>query len=370
MNSETERAKILIVDDIPGNIKTVASAISDQYDVTFATTGAAALEAAATRGIDLILLDVVMPEMDGFEVCQRLKSDDTTSEIPVIFVTAKSEESDETRGFELGGVDYITKPISPPIVRARVATHLELFRARKRLKQQNQQLLETAKLREDVEHITRHDLKSPINGIIGFTEMLLQDETLSEDHRESVMLMKDLGYRTINMVNLSLGMVKMEQGTYPLEPEPMDLLALIKGILIDIKGQLRFKRLDLKMFLGEEPVQQGDSCYALGENLLSYSLFANLLKNAVEASPRNGPLTIRFEQAEMVTVAIHNMGTVPEKIRDTFFEKFATAGKAAGTGLGTYSAKLIAETQHGGITMETGEESGTTITVTLPRVES
>ena len=124
------RQRVLIVDDQPGNIRVMAEVLQGDYELFFATSGAKALEVIAANDIELVLLDVVMPEMDGFEVCRRLKSDGKTARIPVIFVTAREETHDETRGFEAGAVDYIIKPIVPPIVRARVRTHLELKRAR------------------------------------------------------------------------------------------------------------------------------------------------------------------------------------------------------------------------------------------------
>lgn len=124
------RPRVLIVDDQAANVRVMGEALGSAYDVLFATSGAKALEIAAASPLDLILLDVVMPELDGFEVCRRLKGDPRTSDIPVIFVTAREEASEEARGFELGGVDYITKPIRPAIVRARVQTHLELKRSR------------------------------------------------------------------------------------------------------------------------------------------------------------------------------------------------------------------------------------------------
>ncbi len=118
--------RVLVVDDEPANIRVVAEALGEGFDVRFATDGEKALQLAATAGIDLVLLDVVMPGLDGHEVLRRLKSDENTRSIPVIFVTARDEVDDETRGFDLGAVDYITKPVSPPVVRARVRTHIEL----------------------------------------------------------------------------------------------------------------------------------------------------------------------------------------------------------------------------------------------------
>jgi CheY-like chemotaxis protein len=123
--------RILIVDDTPANIKILADLLRKDYLLSVATSGPEALQIAASDDRpDLVLLDVMMPEMDGYEVCRRLRADLRTQHVPIIFVTAMSEVDDETRGFSLGAVDYITKPIRPPIVRARVAAHLELARAR------------------------------------------------------------------------------------------------------------------------------------------------------------------------------------------------------------------------------------------------
>jgi len=123
------KGKLLIVDDQPANIRVMAEALRDDYELFFATSAERALEIVAGGGVELVLLDVVMPDIDGFEVCRRLKADEATSRIPVIFVTAREEVGDEARGFDLGAVDYITKPVQPPIVRARVRTHIELKRA-------------------------------------------------------------------------------------------------------------------------------------------------------------------------------------------------------------------------------------------------
>ena len=123
------KGKLLIVDDQPANIRVMAEALRDDYELFFATSGERALEIVAGGAVELVLLDVVMPGLDGFEVCRRMKADEATSRIPVIFVTAREEVGDEARGFDVGAVDYITKPIQPPIVRARVRTHIELKRA-------------------------------------------------------------------------------------------------------------------------------------------------------------------------------------------------------------------------------------------------
>src|SRR5436189_4607286 len=134
----TEKQTILVVDDTPENLQLVHGLLKDDYRVKVAKRGEAALKIAATLPVpDLILLDIMMPVMEGYEVCKKLKADPVTAEIPVIFLTAKVEIEDEEQGFAVGAVDYITKPISPPILKARVRTHLMLKGARDYLKEQN-----------------------------------------------------------------------------------------------------------------------------------------------------------------------------------------------------------------------------------------
>ena len=142
-----EKQTVLVVDDTPANIDVLVGTLKGQYNVKAAINGNMALQIAKQTPPDIILLDIMMPEIDGFEVCQRLKSDYLTRRIPVIFVTAKIGVEDELRGLELGAVDYITKPISPPIVMARVKTHLALYDQNRELDRkvrlQTQQLHET-----------------------------------------------------------------------------------------------------------------------------------------------------------------------------------------------------------------------------------
>jgi len=149
MNQPDQKKTVLLVDDAPANIQVVNSILKDIYKIRIATNGAKALELAnATPPPDLILLDVMMPEMDGYEVCTRLKRDSQTRDIPVIFLTGQTEIEDETRGFAVGAVDYIHKPFSPAVVMARVQTHLVLRGIREQLALQLQTIqkeLETAR---------------------------------------------------------------------------------------------------------------------------------------------------------------------------------------------------------------------------------
>ena len=150
---DDKRCTVLIVDDNTDNISLLKAALIDQYNIKAAKLGARALEIARSMPIDLILLDVMMPEMDGFETCRRLKKDPLTSKIPVIFITARGEVEDESKGFTCGGVDYITKPISASIVRARVWTHLALYDQNRELERKvNERTAELNESRLEILH--------------------------------------------------------------------------------------------------------------------------------------------------------------------------------------------------------------------------
>ncbi len=125
--AKTDKSRVLIVDDEPGNIKILSSILAGEYALSVATGGTQALQIADVQSPDIVLLDMVMPEMDGIQVCEALKANEKTRDIPVIFVTSMSDTVNEERGLEAGAVDYISKPISPPIVKARVKIHIQNY---------------------------------------------------------------------------------------------------------------------------------------------------------------------------------------------------------------------------------------------------
>ncbi len=227
------------------------------------------------------------------------------------------------------------------------------------LEVQNEYLKENVRLREEVERISRHDLKTPLNSIIAVPRLLREHGQIMREDDELLTMVERAGYRILSMVNLSLDLFKIEQGTYRFRPRAVDLVDLLEKVAADIRSHAATKNVSLRID------SQSPRVYAWAEELLCYSIAANLLKNAVEASPEGGVVTISIDAGESVSLRIHNQGAVPETIRDTFFEKYATAGKSDGTGLGTYSARLMARTQDGEILMHTCEEAGTTLTLHL-----
>lgn len=218
MSDTPLRPTILIVDDIIANIKILAEILKQENEIHFACNGQQALEIAGSDNRpDLILLDIMMPEMDGYEVCRRLKAKVTTQNIPIIFITAKSQEEDETKGLSLGAADYITKPFCPAIVKARVKAQLERkYAEHERI--QREKLLGIMEMAGAV----CHELNQPMQIISGYSELLMMDMT--EDHP----LYKDLSKikdQIIKMGNITHKLMKITRY------ETTDYL---KGRIIDI----------------------------------------------------------------------------------------------------------------------------------------
>ncbi|MGN7612368.1 sensor histidine kinase [Magnetococcales bacterium HHB-1] len=242
-----------------------------------------------------------------------------------------------------------------------------LLEANERLEMQNAALIEADRLKQDVERIVRHDLKSPMNAVVGYAELLLDDHTLSTEQKKTIKTIRNGGRNALHMINLSLGLYRMEQGVYQLTPEKIDLLDIIRQIKVDSRTLLLNNQNTLVLQIDGQPILDGALFEVWGEKILCYSMLANLIKNALEASPVGKKVTVALSSVDPFgLILIHNWGVPPLKVRERFFEKYATAGKTSGTGLGTYSAKMIAETHGGGICMRCEEDLGTTITVALP----
>jgi signal transduction histidine kinase len=200
------KEKILVVDDAPDNLRMLMSLLSQTYEVVEAEDGVSALAVASERSPDLILLDVMMPDIDGFEVCRRLKADEKTRDIPVIFLTVHDKLSDKMTAFKAGGVDYVTKPFQTQEVLMRVETHLMIHRLRTRLEVQIAEL-------DAFAHTVAHDLKSPLWLMTGFAEMLLADfgEAMPKEMKRHVESIERTGKKGIRIVEELLLLASVER---------------------------------------------------------------------------------------------------------------------------------------------------------------
>jgi two-component system, sensor histidine kinase and response regulator len=360
------RHRILIVDDSAMDLEILEEILRDEYAVTCASDADSALR--IVRGQerpDLVLLDIMMPDVDGLSLCRQMKADPVGRGMPVIFVTSRDADRDQEDGFAAGAVDYVVKPVDPHVLRARVHTHVELKLAREGLEAQNRILSENVRLREEMERVSRHDLKNPLMIIMNIPALLLRRPDVTEEMADMLHMMQDAGRRMLEMINLSIDLFRMEQGSYAPHVAPVDAFALARKVAEPLArlapGKNTFE------FTPQENPTTGDERFVIQtEESLLYTLLTNIFKNAVEASAPNGRVTVSFTRATELLIAVHNDGVIPAAIRDRFFDKYATAGKAGGLGLGTYSARLITRTLGGDIRFESSEKTGTTLFVALP----
>lgn len=363
------QAKILVVDDLPSNIDVIVGILKGSYKIRIATNGKKALEIAAIDPTpDLILLDIMMPEMDGMEVCRLLKGNPQTMDIPVIFLTAKGDSDTAVEGFKLGAVDYITKPVKPELLKARIKNHINLKKSKDSLKNQVYMLMDNARLREDTERISMHDIKNPLGVIIHQSALLAENSDIGKEYRKINKDVGTAGVTILNMVNASLNIYKMEKNNYQLDPEIVD----IKETIIRVRDDLSYSILGTNEGIDHKiqiNVADDTNVMVWGEELLCYSLLSNLLKNAVEASEHGEKILIEITGKDQVSVSIHNNAMIPQDIQNCFFEKYVTKGKKQGTGLGTYSAKLMTEAQKGSIEFTTSKKEGTKLIVKLLKWE-
>lgn len=364
---QAQRPTLLLVDDTPDNLLLLSRLFREEYRVRLAQNGAKALEICTSDNPpDLVLLDIMMPDMDGFEVARRMREHPNSENTPVIFVTALTSADARMKGMELGAVDFVTKPIDPNILIPRVRNFIRYVQLRKNLQADYDNMLDTARLREDVERITHHDLKGPLAGVLGLLQNLIDQNSLDSAQRAQLCLAEKTTLEVLNMVNRSVELFKIETGTFKLEAVDVPLTDILQRI-VQINA-VTFAEKYLVVTLPGDTKTGQMLPQVRGDAMLCYSLFENLIKNACEAAPLGSTVSIQVLDQSPLGVVIKNTGTVPAEIRDRFFDKFVTQGKSGGTGLGTYSAKLLAQAQHGNITLAVDDDlNTTTVQVNLPR---
>ncbi len=358
-------ANILVVDDAPDSLRMLHQWLKGRgYNVRPMPGGALALQAALHEPPDLILLDINMPEMDGFEVCRRLKEDKRLKEVPVIFISALTETEEKVKAFQLGGVDYVTKPIQLEEVDARVRTHLELRRRKHELQLSYERLQEMERLRDNLTHMIIHDMRTPLT-IIGMA-LEFADQSIGSSDRKMVELIRTAreGAASLNgMISQLLDVSRFEAGQMPLEKTEENLAAVVGRILDSMATLTGGHRV---RFDAPEPVSVLIDANIIGR------VIQNLVTNALKFAPPSGEIriSVRCERdCARVSVQDDGPGIAPE-YHQRIFEKFGQAGNAArklGTGLGLTFCKLAVEAHGGRIGVESEIGKGSTFWFTLPR---
>jgi hypothetical protein len=210
------------------------------------------------------------------------------------------------------------------------------------------------KLKDDVASITRHDMKAPLAGVIGIMQALAGKSSLAKEDREMLLLAEETALQALDMINLSNELYKIETGRFELKTQKVEVAAIVRRI-----AELQRKPFAVKNLAIAIATPSGiadEALTATGDPMLCYSLFQNLLKNACEAAPAGSTVTAKIVRDDELRVMLENQSVVPKEIREHFFDKFVTAGKQGGTGLGNYSARLLTEAQNGNISMDTSDE--------------
>ncbi|MEG3986145.1 response regulator [Microcoleus sp. S28C3] len=381
--TEENKGNILIVDDTPENLQVLSATLSDRgYKVRGVINGKMAIRAARSGSPDLILLDIKMPEIDGYQVCTQLKADPKTSEIPVIFISALDEVLDKVTAFKVGGVDYITKPFHVAEVLARIENQLTIQRLKKQLLDRNtelqQEIIERKKAEETAAAASvaksqfvanmSHELRTPLNAILGFTQVMSRDSLLSHENLENLRIINRSGQHLLELINDVLDLSKIEAGIIGLDERSFDLYQLLETLEEMFQIKAENKNLQLRFFV-EANVPQ----YIKTDEKKLRVCLINLLGNAIKFTLDGGRIWLRVsvESKQQLTEAeiysnsisgeevlilfeVEDTGVgIPEAEIDTLFDAFVQteAGRNAadGTGLGLTITKKYVQIMGGDI---------------------
>jgi signal transduction histidine kinase len=363
-----DKPLVLIVDDEPKNLQVLGSLLrGEDLGSAFAVDGQKALQIARKLKPDLILLDVMLPGLDGYEVCEALKSEEELAGIPVIFLTARVQTEDVIRGLEAGGVDYVTKPFNSSELLARVRTHLELKRAREELRAINRNQTKFFS-------IVAHDLRNPLSGLRDLPGILLDEELdmSMDDVREIALLMQQEAQRVYSLLEelLALGMLQMDR--VQMTAENFELSGAVEEVCEGAMRQAGSKDIALEQDLA-------DDCQVRADRKMICTVIRNLVQNAIKFSERGTTISIRSrpepeERRVRVEVRDQGVGIEPESIEQLFSvnSKTTTIGteKETGTGLGLPLCHELIKRHEGVLEVQSQPGQGSTFSFTLPTPES
>jgi two-component system sensor histidine kinase/response regulator len=375
---------IMVVDDHPPNLKLLEDMLGQQgYRVRSFPRGRLALAAAVQKPPDLILLDINMPEMNGYEVCERLKSEDKLSRIPVIFLSALNETGDKVKAFGSGGVDYISKPFQFEEVQARVETHLELHRLQQTLRCHNDQLEELVGLRtcelaaahsrltildrvkSDFLNLISHEFRTPLNGLLGVGELVLGELPSGSDTDELRRLFEESRHRILTILDHAMLLTQVDAEGSKFTPVPISLRSIV-GDALQRSADFAASR---HVALARLPEGEGS---VLGDEELLVRAVQALLETAMKFSGEGTAVQLEFQPApDSIHLVIESLGrAIPPESIPRFFDLFAI-GEAitpgGDLGLGPPLAQRILSLFGGSVSAENQGSAGIRLTIGFKR---
>lgn len=386
---------VLVVDDNPTNLSVLVNILRNVgLRVLVATDGESALEQVAYTKPDLILLDVMMPGIDGFETCRRLKANIETANIPVIFMTALSDTVDKVRGLSMGAVDYVTKPFEHEEVLVRIRTHITIAKQRQIIEEQNNALqieISDRKLAEKALtiflHAVSHDLRNPVMGLLMVLDNLERQSDKQAQDRDVIMPRKTLtriresSDRQLTLINSLLESHVNDVYGMEVKPQPVDIYPIIQSAIDDLQGLLEYENTEVNIEISP------DLPLVLVDSAQIHRVFQNLIANAIKHNPPNLKLTISASlEAEKNSELCHaspliycevidnGMGMTTEQT-ESLFELYAQGQKqnnlnrrSLSLGLGLYICRQIVKANGGEIGVKSMVGVGSRFWFTLPSV--
>lgn len=368
-HQEENKPVILIVDDQPRNLQLLGNALfRNGYDVAMAGSGSEALEIIDDSPPDLVLLDVMMPGMDGLEVCRRIKAMEELKDLAVIFVTAKTQKEDLLEGFDAGAVDYITKPIQIAEVLARVHSQVSLKIARDELRKSNNALSKVIGNQQKFLSLLSHDVRAPLYGVDHLLQDCLDDPegNSKEEILEMIQLCKNSSGQLIQFFEDVLTWAKNEVEGRLEEPKLFSVEEAVHSVIALLNSLMVRKNIKPAIFL--EP-----NLTLLAPENSFQTVLRNLLSNAIKYSKQGEEIEIKATKVEdnvCVLVRDHGVGMSPEQIKGLFDagKRQTTLGtnKEKGFGMGLVLCESLVKGMGGDISVESAKGEGTVFTVLLP----
>lgn len=342
-----QKPKVLIVDDEPRNVRLLEAIVSPMgVEVYTAFNGTQALEMVTSVSPDVILLDIVMPGMDGIEVCRQLKGNSKTRNIPVVFVTALADVQNHAAAVEAGGIGFVTKPVQDILVEASVKNAI-------RMKQLSDEVEELMRHRASLTGMIVHDMNNLLSVILGYAAFLLSDHTLPESVRNDIVAIEKSGNDIRSMTITLLEVEKLESGTMPISPKELNVWDLAKQRAELLVSEAVERGIRLEFNAPEKDV------IVFADQALLSRILDNLIFNAVKFSPDRGNIELGASSEDgMGRISVTNDGPpIPKEYHEKIFEKFAqveirkTTGRK-GVGLGLAFCKMAVEAMNGKISVE------------------